>query len=632
MKRLPNCLFAFFVLISLSGHTAEIYVSANGANDNPGTREHPLATLSAALRKARELRRLHDPSITNGIHIILKGGIYTLYEPVFIRPEDSGTKDSPTIIEAAPDEQPVLSGGQSITGWKKLTTTVPGLPAIAKGKLLVADVPLIGGKLFEFRQLWINNGKAVRAKDPNGDSMHRILNWNKNEQSCTIPVHNLSFSDGMELFIHQWWAIAILRIREMKIQGDSAKLFFHQPESKIQSEHPWPAPWLSKETGNSAFYLTNSIQFLDEPGEWYLDIANRKIYYWPRDNEDMRTATVTASSLETILRIEGTIDNTVSFVSFKNILFQHTGWLRPSQKGHVALQAGMYLLDAYKLKTPGTPDKAGLENQAWIGRQPAAVEVSFANNIQFQTCRFEHLAATGLDWKKGTLHDVVAGCLFNDIGGTAIQAGIFSDEAFETHLPYNPSDERELCSDLHITNNLITNATNEDWGCVGISAGYVRNIRIEHNEVNEVSYSGICVGWGWTKTANAMRNNHIYANKVHHYAKHMYDVGGLYTLSAMPGTVIEENYIDSIYKAPYAHDPKHWFYYYLDEGSSYITIKNNWSPSEKVMRNANGPGNSWENNGPQVADSIKANAGLQKPYQYLLKEVPGTRSNQPINQ
>ncbi len=166
---------------------------------------------------------------------------------------------------------------------------------------------------------------------------------------------------------------------------------------------------------------------------------------------------------------------------------------------------------------------------------------------------------------------------------------------------------------------------------MGIGAGYVRNINIEHNEVSEASYSGICVGWGWTKTTNAMRSNRIFANKVHHYAKHMYDVGGLYTLSAMPGTMIYENCIDSIYKAPYAHDPKHWFYYYLDEGSSYITIKNNWSPSEKVMRNANGPGNIWENNGPQVTDSIRVNAGLQKQYQYLLKEVPVIKSNQPIN-
>ena len=138
---------------------------------------------------------------------------------------------------------------------------------------------------FNFRQLWVNDAKAVRAKYANGETMHRIFNWNKQEAACVIPTlafQNLDKAKGVEIFIHQWWEIAILRIKKMEVMGDSTKLFFQQPESKIQNEHPWPAPWMSKETGNSAFYLTNAIQFLDEPGEWYLDIANHKIYYWPR--------------------------------------------------------------------------------------------------------------------------------------------------------------------------------------------------------------------------------------------------------------------------------------------------------------------------------------------------------------
>jgi hypothetical protein len=609
---------------------ADIYVAPNGSDANPGTKDQPFATIATALRKARELRRLHDPSIANGIHIIIRGGVYTLYEPIFIRPEDAGTLSSPTWIEAATGEKPVISGGVRVTGWSLAPKKIEGLPISAQGKVWVADM----GMKVDFRQLWINDQKAIRARDRNGDSMNRILSWNHKTEQCWIPTPttpSLKNAVGLEMFIHQWWAVATLRIKSFEVHGDSTLLSFHQPESKIQSEHPWPAPWQSKETGNSAFYLTNALQLLDEPGEWYLDKTAHKLYYWPRNGEDLRTATVTAPSLETLVRVEGMIDHPVAHVYFKGLSFNHTGWLRPSQKGHVALQAGMYLLDAYKLKTPGTPDKAGLENQAWIGRQPAAVEVSFANSIHIEACRFEHLAATGLDLKKGTHNSAVIGNLFNDIGGTGIQAGVFSDEAFETHLPYDPSDQREVCSYDHIANNLIINVTNEDWGCVGIGAGYVRNINIEHNEVSEVSYSGICVGWGWTKTVNAMRNNQVYANKVHHYAKHMYDVGGLYTLSAMPGTVITENYIDDIYKAPYAHDPKHWFYYYLDEGSSYITIKNNWSPSEKVMRNSNGPGNTWENNGPQVADSVKRNAGLQVKYQYLLNEIPVIKSDWPVN-
>ena len=623
-------LFLFFSFAAL-GSKAQLYVSPAGSDLNNGTASQPFGTIAAAVRKAREMRRLHDVS-ANGIHIILKDGIYKLYEPLFIRPEDSGTSNAPTSMEAAPGEHPVLSGGISISNWKQLKENTNGLPKEAKGKVWVADVPLSEGNLFNFRQLWINGNKAIRARDRNADSMSRILSWDHANQTCWIPKPSINISNvnGMEMFIHQWWAIAQLRIKTATVQGDSVKLSFYQPESKIQSEHPWPAPWLSTKTGNSAFYLTNAIQFLNEPGEWYLDVQHRKLYYWPRVGEDMQSAEVIAPFLETLVRAEGTIDNMVSNFYFKGISFQHTGWLRPSLLGHVPLQAGMYLLDAYKLKIPGTADKKGLENQAWIGRPPAAVEIAYAHNTGFINCRFEHLASTGLDYKKGTHDDLIEGNLFKDIGGTAIQVGVYSDEAFETHLPYDPADEREVCTNTHIINNLVTNVTNEDWGCVGISSGYVKGINIEYNEVCDVSYSGICVGWGWTKTINSMRNNRMYANKVTHYAKHMYDVGGLYTLSAQPGSLITENYIDSIYKAPYAHDPNHWFYFYLDEGSSYIDIKNNWCPADKVMRNSNGPGNNWENNGPQVADSIKNAAGIQPQYQYLLKEKYVT-ANWPIN-
>jgi hypothetical protein len=327
------------------------------------------------------------------------------------------------------------------------------------------------------------------------------------------------------------------------------------------------------------------------------------------------------------VKIEGTIDQPVSHVHFKGITFSHSTFNRPSQKGHVPLQAGMYLLDAYKLKTPGTPDKAGLENQGWIGRPRAAVEVNFSDHTSFEDCAFTQLGSTGLDYQKGNHNDLIQGNLFKDIGGTAINVGVFSDEAFETHLPYNPKDTREVSSNTTIANNLITNVTNEDWGCVGIGAGYVKNIQIRHNEINEISYSGISLGWGWTRTINAMSNNHVYANKITHYAKHMYDVAGVYTLSAQPGSSITENVVDSIYKAPFAHILDHWFYFYTDEGTSYFNVKNNWCPAEKFLQNANGPGNVWENNGPMVSEEIKQKAGLQTKYQYLRKhkELPDDR-------
>lgn len=623
MKRLRLALLGYFFLFACMGNAADIYVSPTGSDLHDGSKEKPFATLQMALRKARELRRLNDPSVNGGINIILRGGVYTLSEPVFIRPEDSGTPDSPTRIIAAPGEEPVLSGGFQLRNWKKLTTALSGLSPKATGKLWVTDLSVISHQPLNFRQLWINNVKAVRAKESNGDQMNRILSWNKKEQTCWIPtpkIPGFAAIKGAEFFIHQWWAIAILRIKKLEVRGDSTQLYFEQPESRIQSEHPWPAPWISKETGNSPFYLSNALAFLDEPGEWWLDRQQQKLYYWPKKNENLSTATVTAPSLETLVKIEGTIENPVKHIRFKGISFQHTGWLRPSEEGHVPHQNGLYMTDAYRLKPAGTKEKPGLDNQAWVGRPPAAFCVSYSERVLVENCRFEHLASTGADFHRGIEENALIGNLFKEIGGNGILAGVYSDAGHEIHLPYLPEDEREFCNGMVIANNLVTDVTNEDWSCVGIGLGYTRNSIVSNNEVNNVSYSGITMGWGWSPAPNMMRNNMLYRNRIHHYGKHNYDCSGIYTLSAQPGSTILENYIDSIYKAPYAHLPAHWFYIYTDEGSSGFRVNRNYTPTEKYLQNATGPDNKWWNNGPSVPDSVRTNAGLTGEFRKLLLE------------
>lgn len=613
------------LLITFSVSAKEIWVSPAGSDTNPGTKEKPMASILMTQRQARELRRLNDPSIKEGIQIILKEGIYQLDEPLLFRPEDSGTAESPTTIMAAPGEEPVISGGVQVKNWQKLSGTISGLPKSAAGKIWVADIPEVGGRQLEFRQLWVNGEKAQRAANLTDGKLPRILSVDKAKQIMWIPkpVFSVKEIKQLELVIHQWWAIANLRVKDIRVMGDSAAVTFHQPESRIEFEHPWPAPFIDakkEKNGNSAFYFVNAIELLNKPGEWYEDLNSGKMYYWPLGNQDMAKAEVVVPNLETLVQLTGSPDFPVKNIHFSGINFNYTSWMRPSKAGHVPLQAGMYLLDAYKLKIPGTPDKKGLENQAWIGRQSAAVEALYASGLVFERCNFRHMAATGLDFIVGTSHDLVEGCRFTDIGGTAIQAGFFGSADFEAHLPYNPTDDREVCQFETIVNNLVSDATNEDWGCVGIGIGFARNVTISHNEVRDINYSGISVGWGWTKTINCMRNNLIHANLIHHFAKQMYDVGGIYTLSAQPNTEISENSIDHLEKASYAHDPKHYQYIYFDEGSSYIRAINNRTEADKFFSNTPGLGNEWINNGPQVADSIKAKAGIQKEFQDILKK------------
>mgnify|MGYP002277118383 FL=1 len=596
----------------------EIWISPKGSDFNDGTRQFPKATLTSALRQAREWRRTEDNRIQGGITIYMEGGTYAFYEPVFIRPEDSGTKESPTIIRSVGDEKVILSGGISINGWKK------------QGKVWVADVPVFNGRPLDFRQLWVNGKKAVRARDVEDfEKMNRICSVDEKNEILYVPavsIRRLIDNKGnlkakyAEMVLHQMWCVANLRIRSVEVQGDSAAIRFHQPESRIQFEHPWPRPMVTTNGHNSAFYLTNARELQDVPGEWYHDIDARKVYYYPREGEKMQEAEVIVPAVETLVRVEGTLDRPVCHIRFEKITFSYTTWMRPSEKGHVPLQAGMYLTDGYRIdpKMQRNYLNHPLDNQGWLGRPAAAVRVVAARQIDFERCRFEHLGSTGLDYEEAVQGGVVRGCLFRDIAGNGLLVGSFSPAAHETHLPYNPADRREVCTQQQINNCYFTEIGNEDWGCLAIAAGYVGDVNIEHNEISEVPYSGISLGWGWTQTVNCMRNNRVHANLIHHYAKHMYDVAGIYTLGSQPKSYVTENCVHSIYKPGYVHDPNHWFYLYTDEGSSFITVRDNWTEGEKYLQNANGPGNVWENNGPKVDSVIRERAGVEAAYKDLL--------------
>ena len=232
---------------------------------------------------------------------------------------------------------------------------------------------------------------------------------------------DLSSASQLEMYVHQRWAIAILRVKSITPDGKgNVVVRFHDPESRLEFAHPWPQPVIGGEKGNSSYFFANALQLLDTPGEWYQDYPSGRIYYYPREGEEMNRSNVVIPVLETILAVDGTRERTVSDVRFENVAFEYAAWTRPSREGHVTLQGGFRLLDAYKLKVPGLPEKAELENQAWIARPEAAVTVSHASGIDFDRCRFSHLGATGLDFITAVKNSEVTTCTFEDIGGTAL--------------------------------------------------------------------------------------------------------------------------------------------------------------------------------------------------------------------
>ena len=507
MKRLLICIH--LLLATCISQAGEIIVGPN-------------QSLHEALRRAREWRRTNDPRCQGGITIIIEAGRYYMNEPLFLRPEDSGTKESPLTIR----------------GIGKLKTSV-----------------ICGDARQRHTQLWPlkEQGDSLPFKKHDDGlpdkGMERIIDFNKETRTITIPtppkeVLSLltshlsplsSHLSPLEMVVHQRWAIAILRVKEMKIEGDKTIVSFMEPESRLEFEHPWPQPVIGGEKGNSSFLLRTTEQ---------------------RDG------------IEQFVIVDG-----ANYVRFEGISFNNTCWNRPLHKGHVTLQGGFPLVDAYKLKeNPGLPWDKDLENQAWIERPVSAVTVRNAHHVDFHSVVFENLAATALDFVDNVSDCVVQKCTFGNIGGTAIMGGSFAESPMEVHRPYQHLAER--CQRLTILENFVVDVANEDWGAVAIALGYVRHCTVSRNYVSRVSYSGICIGWGWTPHDTGMQNNRIVGNRVSHYARQLYDAGGIYTLSNQPGSVISGNIISMPYPAPYATNDR-GFRIYLDARTDGFTIENN---------------------------------------------------------
>ena len=111
-------------------------------------------------------------------------------------------------------------------------------------------------------------------------------------------------------------------------------------------------------------------------------------------------------------------------------------------KGHVPLQAGMFITEGYKLRPSiDRVNNHKLDNQDWLGRPAAAVELRYASRAVFDSCSFGHLGGDGLDFVEGCRDGAVLSSTFEDIAMNGLVCGSFSPAGLETHLPYR----RRIC-------------------------------------------------------------------------------------------------------------------------------------------------------------------------------------------
>ena len=592
-----------------AGVQASYYISPTGNDDNAGSVDAPFKTV----KKACDVVQSINKDMTGDIIVYLRGGMYIIDSTIHIGNSLSGTNGYTVKYVNYNNEIPIISGGKIITGW---TMSDPA-----------KNIYQATGVNFNFRQLYVNNEKAIRARTPNMESGNKPNWWKltgvdgngKNVQVENSKISNWNNFKNVEMQLILCWGDNTLRLDSYTTSGSTAYIKFQNPEQDILFQRPNPGFVFCPQ---QRYYFENAYEFLDSEGEWYLNQTTKTLYYKPRAGEDMKTATIIAPNVETLLSIKGaSTSDQVHNITFSGIHFLHANYLRPSNYGFLDAQAGQYNVSAFS------------NNNQYVARPGAGVYVACANHIRFERNVFRYMGATGLDFHYGTHDDMIVGNVFTDIAGNGISIAKFTqDTTAEYHATYNPSDINERCVSDTIRNNYIYNVTTEMYGCCGIACGYPRMVNIVHNEVCFTSYTAISVGYGWTSGANPMTNNHIDSNDVHHYALMLGDAGGIYTLSNQgQNSTMNYNYLHDYFKVAWADNGINGIY--LDEQTSGYNITGNVFVNgigdQKVHRNQ-APNNTESNNDGTSPTTI-ANAGIETAYQdiKILKDPPTAKKPAP---
>jgi hypothetical protein len=564
-------------------------------------------TAPCSLTGARDKVRTVNSSMTGDIVVYLRGGTYQLSSAFTLTPRDSGMNGYRVIYRAYPGETPIISGGQAITGWTQA------------GNVWQANV----GAGLQMRQLYVNGARATRAAS--GAGIPGTVTKTATGYTTTDTALQSWSNPGDIEFVYTGYPNAGSAWTESRcgVAGITGDATF---TTIVMDEPCWTNATIVKGGGQRISVPTtieNAYTLLDQPGEWYLDRATGVLSYFPRTGEDMATATVIAPVLETLVSGIGTPSDPIRDIQFRGITFAYATWLDPSAgAGFVEVQANLILQG----------------NSPTYTFAPANIFFHAAHNIRFERNTFTHLGAQGLVFERGSRNNTVIGNVFTDISGTAVRIGTVDN-------PNAPAELQEIGNT--VINNYIHNVAVEYRGGVGLMGGYNANTIFAHNEITNVPYSGISLGWGWGTNSYA-QNNEIAYNLIHNHLQVLADGGGIYTLSeqaAADGTQrtrIHDNYIH--------HQGNEYGSLYPDEGSAAMDWYNNvvantprwlhiWTTSinnlsvydnfsDTSTAITNGTNITYANNytggtpWPSTAQAIIRNAGLEPAYQNIKSASP----------
>ena len=538
-RTLRTGLSAFLIVgVIFTSCSRDIYVSPKGNDNNPGTKNSPVQSVQLAKKLAVENLKSRKKS---EVTVWLAEGIYPFSEPLVFEPMKSVNKNVKLVFKAEKDSKPVISGGVQITGWTKNSAG-----------FWETKLPENLREMNDFRELFIDGKRATRARFPNDGYLKvkkagadRRTNFFFEKGDFPIPEN----VKNTELVLLHDWSISRIAVKE--INSNENQLF---AVDSIGAKEPTFFN-IDNWDPNPRYFLENAPEFLDADFEWvFLQSENKFLLKLP-ENENPVNLQIVVPVSEGLISLIGTENQPVKNISFEGITFQYSKWEIP-EMGYCGVQA------CHFDPRPST--------EGW-SVVPAAIYAEWGENISFDNCAFKNLGGSGVWFGTGSKNCLVFNSELTDISGNGIMIGEGQDRIVNSEQWWKSAPEQVALANT-IENCAVTECGAQFYGAVGVWCGLTAETVIKNNEIFNLPYSGISVGWMWSPVPTPCRQNTIDGNHIHHIMNILSDGGGIYMLGLQPGSIIRNNHIHDVKINAGRAESNGMF---LDEGITDVLVENN---------------------------------------------------------